>query len=98
MYIADEDMTVRFMGFEVVPWRRWAWRFACGLSIGMLALLGHWFPRTWLRWVTKERAFRELDEGFVVVEVRSAEFGQDCTQIRVARPRTRHCRYFQYGD
>ncbi|KAA1476776.1 P-type ATPase [Dentipellis sp. KUC8613] len=68
IYVADEDSTVRFVGYETIVWRRWAWRVACILSAGILGLLGHWFPSLWLRWVMKEHAFNELTDGYVVVE------------------------------
>jgi cation-transporting ATPase 13A3/4/5 len=70
IYLADEDVTLRFVGYEVLRWNSWAWRLACVLSLGILGLLGHWFPRLWLHWVTKERAFKELSDGFIVIEVR----------------------------
>ena len=70
IHLADEDITLRFVGYEVLRWHSWAWRLACVLSFGMLALLGHWFPRLWLRWVARERAFKELSRGFIVIEVR----------------------------
>lgn len=38
------------------------------LSFGILALLGHWFPRLWLRWVSHEKAFIDSHNGFIVVE------------------------------
>lgn len=69
IYIEDEDSTVRFVGYEAVPSRVWIWRLGCILSCGILALFGHWFPNLWLRWVTKERAFIDIKDGFVVVEV-----------------------------
>ena len=70
IYLADEDVTLRFVGYEVLRWNSWAWRLACVLSLGILGLLGHWFPRLWLHWVTRERAFKELSDGFIVIEVR----------------------------
>lgn len=69
IYIADEDNTIRFVGYERIRWRQWVWRACCILSIGILGLLGHWFPRLWLRWVARERAFKDSKNGFVVVEV-----------------------------
>jgi cation-transporting ATPase 13A3/4/5 len=69
-YLADEDVTLRFVGYEVLRWHFWAWRLACVVSLGMLALLGHWFPKLWLHWVTRENAFRELSNGFITIEVR----------------------------
>ncbi|KAF7315568.1 Cation-transporting ATPase [Mycena indigotica] len=68
LYIPDEDNTIRFVGYEIIRWRHWAWRFGCIVTIGALGLLGHWFPRLWLGWVARERAFKEAHNGFVVVE------------------------------
>ncbi len=70
IYLEDEDATLRFVGYEVLRWQGWAWRLGCILSLGMLGLLGHWFPRFWLNWVAREKAFKELSSGFIVIEVR----------------------------
>lgn len=69
IYVPDEDSTIRFIGYETILWRQWLWRFGCICTVGILGLLGHWFPRLWLRWVANERAFQDLKHGFVVVEV-----------------------------
>jgi cation-transporting ATPase 13A2 len=69
IHIPDEDSSVRFTGYETVPWRQHLWRTGCVLTMGLLGLLGHWFPHLWLRWVTREKAFIDLDSGFIVVEV-----------------------------
>lgn len=69
IYISDEDSTIRLIGYETVMWRAWMWRFGCVTTLGVLSLLGHWFPRLWLRWVTREKAFIDSQDGFVVVEV-----------------------------
>lgn len=69
LYISDEDSTIRFVGYEIVQWRAWMWRTGCIISLGILGLLGHWFPRLWLRWVAQEKAFIDSKNGFVVVEV-----------------------------
>jgi len=69
IYISDEDSTVRFVGYDTVVWRVWLWRIFSLLTLGLLPLLGHWFPRLWLRWVACERAFSESHGGFLVVEV-----------------------------
>ncbi|KAL7281026.1 hypothetical protein ACG7TL_004328 [Trametes sanguinea] len=69
MYIADEDAHIRMVGYEPIRWRQWLWLTCCVLSFGILGLLGRWFPRFWLRWVTRERAFINMHQGFVVVEV-----------------------------
>lgn len=71
VYVEDDDSTIRLVGYEVVPWRQWVWRTGCLLTLGILGLLGHWFPRLWLRFVTHEKAFRDINLGFVAVEVRS---------------------------
>ncbi|KAL4249984.1 Cation-transporting ATPase [Abortiporus biennis] len=68
LYIADEDVHIRFVGYETVHYRQFLWRLCCVLSVGILGLLGHWFPRLWLRWVAKEKAFKDTKDGFVVVE------------------------------
>ncbi|EPQ57568.1 Ca-transporting ATPase [Gloeophyllum trabeum ATCC 11539] len=68
IYIADEDNTVRFIGYETQSARQYLWRLGCILTCGILGLLGHWFPHFWLRWVAKEKAFKDIDDGFVVVE------------------------------
>ncbi|KAI0940528.1 hypothetical protein AcW1_003699 [Taiwanofungus camphoratus] len=69
IYIADEDSYIRMLGYEIVLWRQWLWRLCCVLTCGVLTLLGHWFPRMWLRWATQEKAFKDIEDGFVVVEV-----------------------------
>ncbi|KZT19690.1 hypothetical protein NEOLEDRAFT_1158964 [Neolentinus lepideus HHB14362 ss-1] len=68
IYVADEDNTVRFIGYETQTTRQYLWRIGCILTCGILGLLGNWFPRLWLRWVSKERAFKDIADGFVVVE------------------------------
>jgi len=69
VYIPDEDTTIRFIGYEAIRWRRCLWNLGCVLSAGLLALLGHWFPRLWLSWVAHEKAFISSHSGFIVVEV-----------------------------
>ncbi|KAG5648535.1 hypothetical protein DXG03_003146 [Asterophora parasitica] len=68
IYISDEDNTIRLIGYETVAWRFFLWRAGCVLTLGLLALLGHWFPRLWLRWVAHEKAFIDSKDGFVVIE------------------------------
>jgi len=70
IYVSDEDVNIRFVGYEVIRVRQALWRVCCISSFGILALLGHWFPRLWLRWVAQEKAFMHITHGFVVVEVR----------------------------
>ncbi|KAG9039815.1 hypothetical protein FRB95_007242 [Tulasnella sp. JGI-2019a] len=68
VFLPDEDMTLRFTGFEVIAWRQWMWRASCVATFGTLALFGHWSPRFWLRHVTREKAFKLLEGGMIVVE------------------------------
>lgn len=74
LYVSDEDVNIRFVGFEVIRVRQALWRVCSILSFGILALLGHWFPRLWLRWVAEEKAFISIEHGFVVVEVRRPSY------------------------
>lgn len=69
IYLADEDTNMRFVGYYAVPFRKFLWRLGCVCTLGILALLGHWIPTLWLRFVAKEKAFKELGDGFIVVEV-----------------------------
>jgi cation-transporting ATPase 13A3/4/5 len=69
IYVPDEDSTFRLVGYETIIWRQSLWRLGCILTFGILGLLGHWFPKLWLRWVAKEKAFIDINHGFVVVEV-----------------------------
>jgi len=69
LYIPDEDCTIRFVGYETIPWRQWLWRICCLLTLGILGLLGHWFPHLWIRWIAREKGFKDAKNGFVVVEV-----------------------------
>lgn len=69
IYIADEDTTIRLIGYETIYWKILVWRFGSIISLGLLGLLGHWFPRLWLRWIAHEKAFKDTNEGFIVVEV-----------------------------
>lgn len=68
IYVSDEDSTLLFVGYEIILGHQWVWRVCCVLSLGLLGLLGHWFPRLWLRWVVREKAFKDLKQGFVAVE------------------------------
>ncbi|KAI0093395.1 Ca-transporting ATPase [Irpex rosettiformis] len=68
IFVEDEDAYVRFVGYEIILVRQWLWRLFCVLSCGILGLLGHWFPRLWLDWVAKEKAFKDLKHGFIVIE------------------------------
>ncbi|KAI6026280.1 hypothetical protein BKA83DRAFT_4241204 [Pisolithus microcarpus] len=68
IFVADEDTTLLFVGYEIVVWRQCVWRVCCVVTLGIFGLLGHWFPRLWLRWVVREQSFENLKHGFVAVE------------------------------
>ena len=69
VYIADEDIELRFLGYELRNSREWMWAIATVLSAGLLGLLGQWFPKMWLSWVAKEKGFKLCSKGIIVVEV-----------------------------
>jgi len=69
IHIEDEGTTIHFIGYETILWRDRSWKIGLILSFGILGLIGHWFPRIWLRWVAREKAFKDLCNGFVVIEV-----------------------------
>ncbi|KDQ21478.1 hypothetical protein BOTBODRAFT_25926 [Botryobasidium botryosum FD-172 SS1] len=75
IYLADEDTTVRFVGYEILWWKRWLWNIACVASLGVLALVGLWVPSLWLRWVAREKGFKDLDKnGLIVIETPYQDF------------------------
>ena len=98
IYLVDEDVTLRFVGYKVLRWHSWAWRLACVLSLGTLGLLGHWFPRLWLRWVAREKAFKELFSGFIVIEVRCTHPDVRATRSCCVRPPLVTSRSSLYGE
>jgi len=69
VYIADEDLEFRFLGYDLQESREWMWTIATVLSAGLLGLLGQWFPKMWLSWVAKEKGFKLCSRGIIVVEV-----------------------------
>lgn len=74
IFIPEEDSHIRFLGYEATLYRQLLWRLGCLVSLGVLALLGHWFPRLWIRWVAREKAFKDVKNGFVVIEVCTHSF------------------------
>jgi cation-transporting P-type ATPase 13A2 len=69
IHLTDEDTTVRFLGQEIVQYRQRLWTLGSVVTFGALGLIGHWFPRVWLSWVAREKAFKNIDHGFILVEV-----------------------------
>jgi cation-transporting P-type ATPase 13A2 len=94
IYIADEDVNIRFVGYEVHHIRQGLWKMSCILTFGIFALLGHWFPRLWLRWVAHEKAFKDIKDGFVVAEVRFRAALHDFIVQLVGRPPSETLHYF----
>lgn len=86
IYLPDEEISVRFIGYETIRWKQWVWRLGCILSFGLLGLLGHWFPRLWLRWVAQEKAFQDSEDGFVVVEVHSSFYSNTISHSMCKTP------------
>ncbi|KAG9123503.1 hypothetical protein FRC07_014864 [Ceratobasidium sp. 392] len=72
VYVADEDARLRLTGYTRVGWRNVLWHVVTVLSVGILALVGRWIPRMWLRFVAKEVPF--TDASFVVVETEHSDF------------------------
>lgn len=69
IYIDDEDINLRFLGYELDESREWVWTIMTISSAGLLGLLGQWFPKMWLNWVAKEKGFILCSKGIIVVEV-----------------------------
>lgn len=69
VYIADEDLKLRFIGYEPVRWRGLLWGFLSVVSLGLLGLVGHWFPELWLRCVARRKSFGSKSASLVIVEV-----------------------------
>jgi len=76
VYIADEDIELRFLGYELQESREWVWTIMTISSVGLLGLLGQWFPKIWLNWVARERGFKLCSRGIIVVEVWQLPFSE----------------------
>ncbi|KAG9102700.1 hypothetical protein FRC06_001408 [Ceratobasidium sp. 370] len=72
VYVADEDARLRLTGYARVVWRNVLWHVFALFSLGILALVGKWIPRMWLRFVAKEVPFTEAT--FVVVETEHSDY------------------------
>ncbi|KAF8530457.1 hypothetical protein BU17DRAFT_36097 [Hysterangium stoloniferum] len=71
VHLVDEDLTVRFLGQEIIRYKQRLWTLGSLITFGILGLAGHWFPRVWLRWIAYEKAFKNIRNGFVVAETAS---------------------------
>lgn len=73
IYLEDEDLKIRFVGYTLVRWRKWLWNISTLCSLGLLGLIGLWFPEFWLRCTAKRRPFLERETNLVVVESPSTD-------------------------
>ncbi|KAG8788562.1 hypothetical protein FRC15_003443 [Serendipita sp. 397] len=68
IYIADEDLKLRLLGYKTSRTRDIIWKTLTLCSLGTLGLLGHWFPPLWLWFVSKKNPFHDRETDLVVVE------------------------------
>lgn len=57
IYFPDEDLHVVFLGWGPKTWKVILWTIASVLTLGILPLLGRWFPHWWIQGKGKHRAF-----------------------------------------
>lgn len=57
LYIPDEDLQLVFVGWGEKTWKTILWYLGCFVTVGILPLLGRWFPNLWLRGKGKVREF-----------------------------------------
>ncbi len=73
IYIEDEDMTVLFIGHEIIQWKAWLWNIGCFATLGILGLVGFWDNSIWIQWATRDKSFESLGDnrldGIIVIEV-----------------------------
>jgi cation-transporting P-type ATPase 13A2 len=69
VYIADEDIKLRLLGYQTIRWRSLLWNFLSVASLGTLGLIGHWFPELWLRCVARKTSFIARSANIIIVEV-----------------------------
>jgi cation-transporting ATPase 13A2 len=69
IYLEDEDLKIRVIGYTLVRWRKLLWDISTLFSLGLLGLLGLWFPEFWLRCTAKRRPFSQSETNLVVIEV-----------------------------
>lgn len=65
-YIAEEDMRIVCAGYNVHKFRLLIFNLACVLSLGLVYLLGRWFPRQRLKWTSEPSPLGSC--AFVIVE------------------------------
>ncbi|GAA6024141.1 hypothetical protein JCM10207_001596 [Rhodosporidiobolus poonsookiae] len=66
VYIADEDLPLRFVGLHLSPLKQAAWALACVVSAGGVWLVGRWMPGLWRKGVGRMGEFDKAK--YVVVE------------------------------
>lgn len=65
----DEDLQIRFTGYETHRLRHALWVAGSVLTVGGLGLVGRWVPKAWVRWCGRERDFaRSGKNAWMVVE------------------------------
>jgi len=74
VYIADEDLRFRLLGYQTVHWRGLLWNILSVVSLGALGLIGRWFPELWLQVVARRVAFGAKSANLVIIEVPNIVF------------------------
>jgi len=69
VYIVDEDIKLRLLGYQTIRWRTALWNVLSIASLGILGLIGHWFTELWLRCVARKTSFTSRSANIVIVEV-----------------------------
>lgn len=72
IYISDEDLQLKFIGWGAKTWKRIVWAGGCVGSAGTLWLLGRWRPALWLSGRGVEREFSRASH--VVIESQYGDF------------------------
>lgn len=67
--LPDEDLKIRFTGYETNKFKNFVWLIGCILTAGGLGLVGRWVPNIWIRWCGRETDFeRSGKDAWMVVE------------------------------
>lgn len=52
IYLAGDDVLLSIRFYSVSSWRLISWYACCILSVGVLLVVGAWYPKVWLAWNT----------------------------------------------
>ncbi|KAL7423997.1 hypothetical protein Q5752_001582 [Cryptotrichosporon argae] len=67
--LPDEDLSIRFIGYQTDPVWNVLWWLGCIVTLGALGLVGRWSPKLWVRFCGKETSFDDASDGaWLVVE------------------------------